>query len=87
MPPIREQIMSAVKAAIKQAAAGFPAAEDKEKERRAEICATCPSLNEKEYRCNECGCFLKWKIAMKTSTCPLNNWENKEGIKNDNTDE
>ena len=86
MPPIREQIMSAVKAAVKHAAAGFPMASDEEKERRAEICSTCPSLRKEEYRCGECGCFLKFKIAMQTSTCPINKWK-KEEIKNDNTNE
>lgn len=83
MPPIRDQIMSVVKAAVKQAAAGFPAARDEEKERRAEICSTCPSLRKEEYRCGECGCFLRWKIPMETSTCPLGKWKKI----NDNTNE
>jgi len=86
MATMREQIMSVVKAAVKQAAAGFPMATDEEKERRAEICSTCPSLRKEEYRCGECGCYLKLKIPMETSTCPLSKWK-KEEIKNDNTNE
>ena len=82
MLSIRDQIMSVVKAAVKQAAAGFPKATDKEQERRAEICSTCPSLRKEEYRCGECGCYLKWKISMGTQKCPLNKWEKEKNSEN-----
>ena len=75
MSTIREQIMSVVKGAVKQASEGFPVSTDEEKERRAEICSTCPSLIKDEYKCGECGCYLKYKISWATQDCPLGKWE------------
>lgn len=86
IPSIREQIISLVRSTVKYAKAGFPAASDQERERRAAICAECPSLRKEEYRCGECGCYLKFKIAMGTSECPINKWKIDE-VKNDNTNE
>lgn len=82
-PNIISQLFSFSKAVIKQVAAGCPAASDEAIKKRAETCSACPSLNKEEYRCGECGCYLKYKIPWATSECPLNRWEKT----NDNTNE
>lgn len=37
-------------------------------------CATCPSFNKTVMVCNECGCLMKLKVLIPSSTCPLNKW-------------
>lgn len=39
---------------------------------RWSICTTCPMLI--ENRCTKCGCFMKVKVAFKTSKCPMDKW-------------
>lgn len=43
------------------------------------ICQSCPKLTE-EFRCTECGCFMKKKTQLAQSSCPLDKWDkfNKE---------
>lgn len=42
------------------------------REQRWDTCLSCPRLQ--NDRCLECGCFMKVKVAFKTSSCPLNKW-------------
>lgn len=46
---------------------------------RYTICEGCPKLTE-EFRCTECGCFMKKKTQLAQSSCPLGKWDkfNKE---------
>lgn len=74
-PSIFTQLFTLSKALTTQIIAGCPAASDEEVKNRSEACSICPSLNKEEYRCTECGCYLKYKIPWKTSTCPLDKWE------------
>lgn len=76
-PSIFTQLFTLSKALTTQIIAGCPAASDEEVKNRSEACSICPSLNKEEYRCNECGCYLKYKIAWATQECPLGKWENK----------
>jgi len=46
--------------------------DDEVRESRWAICQGCPRLQ--NDRCLECGCFMKIKVAFKTSVCPLENW-------------
>ncbi len=62
------------KAAITQVIAGCPTATDEAIKKRAEVCSTCPSLNKEEYKCGECGCYLKYKMNWATQECPLEKW-------------
>ena len=39
---------------------------------RWSVCQECPRLQ--NDRCLECGCFMKIKVAFKTSNCPLQKW-------------
>ncbi len=43
-----------------------------ETQARLDICKTCPSFN--GSRCRECGCFMKTKTNLRSSTCPLDKW-------------
>lgn len=69
------QIYDLSKAITKQVISGCPAADDETLKYRSDICSVCPSLNKEEYRCNECGCYLKYKIAWATQECPLGKWD------------
>jgi hypothetical protein len=40
---------------------------------RYTICEGCPNLTE-EFRCTECGCFMKKKTHLAQSKCPLGKW-------------
>lgn len=82
---IINQATSLAKALAAQIAAGMPMASKEEKSERHQICQLCDKFNEEEYRCNECGCFLKLKIPLKTSMCPLGKWKDlmKEEVKDE----
>jgi hypothetical protein len=60
---------------------GFPKSSQTEINRRYNICLTCPSYDNKNLQCLECGCninnkkkFLN-KLAWADQSCPLNKWE------------
>jgi hypothetical protein len=42
-------------------------------EQRYSICEQCPHLTE-EFRCTECGCFMKRKVNIAASNCPIDKW-------------
>ncbi len=44
---------------------------------RIEICLTCDRLTD-EFKCSECGCFMKVKAKLLTQNCPLRKWPQKE---------
>jgi len=41
---------------------------------RFNICEQCPNLTE-NFRCTECGCFMKKKTQLAASSCPIGKWE------------
>lgn len=43
-----------------------------EKDARWNTCLGCPFLQ--KDRCTKCGCFMKVKVAFKTSKCPEGKW-------------
>ena len=47
---------------------------DDVKQRRLEICMTCPSWEQKSNRCLECGCQMRVKTTLTSSECPLKKW-------------
>lgn len=63
------------KAATDHIKAGLPQTSDEEKERRAAICESCNELDKEQYRCNICGCYLKYKISWADQKCPKNKWD------------
>lgn len=50
-------------------------ATEEEQNRRMEICKACEYFNSEDVRCRQCGCFLKQKVSITSSKCPLNLWE------------
>ena len=46
--------------------------DDTTREARWATCQTCPFLQ--KDRCTKCGCFMKVKVAFKTSQCPEGKW-------------
>lgn len=65
-------IKSILTAMVKQIAAGLPMASREEIKKRAEICLSCDQMEDE--RCKQCGCFLKFKIPLGTSECPMKKW-------------
>jgi hypothetical protein len=41
---------------------------------RLAICNDCPSLFKPTWSCKECGCFMKVKARLESSSCPLGKW-------------
>ena len=41
---------------------------------RYSICESCPNLTE-EGRCTECGCWMKRKVILAASSCPIGKWD------------
>jgi hypothetical protein len=56
---------------ITWADSGFSISEMKEK--RYEICLACPKLV--DGFCGSCGCYMKAKVALATSSCPDGKWD------------
>jgi hypothetical protein len=44
---------------------------------RYDICKACPNLTD-EARCTECGCFMKKKVNLSASSCPIGKWDSVE---------
>ena len=43
------------------------------REERERICRSCP-FGGKKKRCTQCGCFIKTKVALLSSECPMGKW-------------
>lgn len=41
---------------------------------RLDICRACPRLFKPTLQCKECGCFMRVKTRLKSSTCPIGKW-------------
>lgn len=41
---------------------------------RWNICMACDRLIKATRQCKECGCFMKIKVRLKGSSCPLDKW-------------
>jgi hypothetical protein len=48
-------------------------------ERRLSICNDCPRFFKTTKTCLECGCFMKVKTLMSSSSCPIGRWGKEEG--------
>ena len=77
LPPLLEQIGN-LTGTSRDVLLGFLktgkvlASSDMEK-RRAEICLKCDKLTE-DWRCSDCGCFLKVKLRTLYADCSLRKW-------------
>ena len=41
---------------------------------RTMTCSTCPHLRKSMNQCTKCGCFMKLKTKLSSSTCPIGKW-------------
>lgn len=41
---------------------------------RLEICKSCEFFDKEKERCFKCGCFMKTKVHLEMSGCPVNKW-------------
>lgn len=73
-PSFLNQILTLTKSTISHISAGMPKTTSEELERRLSICATCPLLDKDQFRCNSCGCFLKYKAGWADQNCPEGKW-------------
>jgi hypothetical protein len=48
--------------------------DEKTQEKRFKVCIPCQYYDKDKNKCMKCGCFLKWKIKFKYSSCPINKW-------------
>jgi len=76
-PPLLEQISNLTKA-LKVALIGFlrtgeVKAKSELQQKRMLVCLACDKLSN-DFRCQECGCFVKAKSALLTQDCPLRKW-------------
>ena len=44
---------------------------------RMEVCLGCDKLTD-DFRCSQCGCFIKAKAQLLSQDCPLRKWPHKE---------
>lgn len=50
--------------------------------KRKNICKDCPSWIEASNRCTECGCQMRVKISLASSSCPLRKWDKHLALSN-----
>jgi hypothetical protein len=79
IPDQAKNIVSLVQDAISDVLKGNQLfASDEEQTRRMDICKKCEYFNEEDVRCRHCGCFLKQKVSLTASKCPIHRWENND---------
>lgn len=67
------ELAATVKDAVKEAAKSGEILVTKDiSDRRFNLCKLCPKLQGE--RCNECGCFIRAKVKLKISKCPIHKW-------------
>ena len=47
---------------------------------RKNICMNCPHWHEASNKCTECGCQMRVKISLASSSCPLNKWSRYDAL-------
>lgn len=76
-PNIRDMALNlaaAVKSEVTSRVSGENQLELDEIKRRYAICEGCEFFHSPSKRCKKCGCFLKWKTAWRSQTCPVGKW-------------
>jgi len=68
--PLTKESMSSLTTGLKDLARGR-FANKLVKQERLRICNSCPLGG---IKCEACGCFIKTKIALQNSICPMGKW-------------
>ena len=74
LPSRWEMAKSLISAAAKAAQDGFNVRNGEETESILKICVPCPYFIKDGPRCGDCGCYLKPKIALRSSRCSKSKW-------------
>ena len=82
LPNFANQVANYIKARTKRLLSGNEDTDQKEAERRLEICAgkpeedkpACPFYRSSDGRCSACGCPVAKKVLWKTEKCPKEKW-------------
>lgn len=74
LPSYLQMIKNLASAAQSAAASGLDVRNGEETEAALSLCATCPYLVEDGFRCGHCGCYLDYKVKLKSWHCPINKW-------------
>jgi len=74
LPNIAKQAANLTKAFFNHAKSGFSSADKDLQQQRLDICDACPLLIRESSRCSACGCFVKSKVTMSSSSCPKGKW-------------
>jgi hypothetical protein len=72
LPGLATRVVNFAKAMAEHVADGLSKVDAPVLEERLNICAGCPQRNEEA--CGACGCPLKEKAPLRSSTCPLGYW-------------
>lgn len=75
-----KEIKNFIKALYNHVKNGFKKVNKQEYERRLNICSTCPFKAPKDgpleqWKCTECGCWLKRKAKWAEQNCPKGYWD------------
>ena len=54
---------------------------DEIKQKRIDICRGCDRWHENSHRCLECGCQMRVKTSLQSSSCPLGKWDAHRAIR------
>ena len=75
-PNMIQKASNLAKASVKHAGSGFKTVSEATKNKRLEICNSCPFKvgTEEKPTCNKCGCFLKIKAGWASESCPIGKW-------------
>jgi hypothetical protein len=76
-PTVRQMaanLASAVKSEVKSQISGQVPINPEEIASRLAICEGCEFFHAPSKRCKKCGCFLKWKTAWRSQSCPIGKW-------------
>lgn len=74
LPNLAKQATNLTKAFFNHAKSGFSSADKDLQQQRLDICDACPLLIRESSRCSACGCFVKSKVTMSSSSCPKGKW-------------
>jgi len=77
-PGLAKMATNLTKAVVDFTKSGFAVASDEKYAERLDICNACPKLDQVAFggtgRCLACGCSIKAKLKILSSTCPLEKW-------------
>src|SRR5260221_184630 len=74
-PGTMEQLSTFTKAMIEYAKSGFINVDEKEQNRRLDICYACDQYIPENDKCLQCACIISEKTKMASEGCPLRNEE------------